>query len=148
MLKVIGLSLVFTSASLLAFADAESVSPPAQAVSPAPVSGTVTPAKVKKNKPKKTAAKSRAVARTVALSVTEEGFVPQVTNIKKGEPINLVITRQTDRTCARQIIIPEYGLSKDLPMNEPVTIALTPNKAGRIIYGCSMGMIRGVLSVE
>lgn len=87
-------------------------------------------------------------AKTVSLSVTEEGFVPALVKIKKGEAYDLVVTRQTDQTCARQIVIPGYGISKELPLNTPVKIRLVPKATGNIQYSCSMDMIRGVLTVE
>jgi plastocyanin domain-containing protein len=94
------------------------------------------------------AKKLKPKARTIALSVTEEGFVPAGIKIKKGEAVNLVVTRRTDATCATQINIPDYRVSKDLPLNVPVAIALAPKAAGDIRYSCGMGMLHGVLTVE
>lgn len=80
--------------------------------------------------------------------MTEEGFTPANTKVKKGEPVNLIITRKTDKTCAKDINIPDYGVKRELPLNTPVTIALTPKKSGQIKYSCGMGMLGCVLSVE
>ena len=88
------------------------------------------------------------VAQTIALSVTEQGFTPDHAKAKKGEPVDLVITRKTDKTCATAISIPDYDIKRDLPLNEAVTISLTPKKSGEIKYSCAMGMLGGVLSVE
>ena len=93
-------------------------------------------------------AKKKAKAVTVALFVTEDGFVPADVKIKKGEAVNLVVTRQTDNTCATSIVIPGYGISRDLPLNVPETISFTPKTGGDINYSCGMGMLHGVLSVE
>lgn len=93
-------------------------------------------------------AHKKAETQTIAISVTEDGFVPADIKIKKGELTHLVITRRTDQTCAKQIVIPDYGLSADLPLNVPVTLSLTPKGAGEIRYACGMGMLRGVLSVQ
>jgi plastocyanin domain-containing protein len=106
---------------------------------------SVRPAASIKAKPAK---KPKPKARTLALSVTEEGFIPAGIKIKKGEAVNLVVTRRTDATCATQINIPDYRVSKDLPLNVPVVIALTPKAAGDIRYSCGMGMLHGVLTVE
>jgi hypothetical protein len=106
-------------------------------------SGTTLPAKkVKRHRRKK------ATAESVSLFVTDQGFVPAELTLKKGVPVNLVVTRQTNQTCATAIVIPDYGLSRDLPLNVPETLSFTPKDTGEIRYSCGMGMIGGVLSVE
>ena len=87
--------------------------------------------------------------KTIEMSVTEKGFEPEVVKVKKGEPVTLVITRKTDRTCATEIVIDEEKISTKLPLNKAVTVSFTPKKAGDMKYGCAMGkMIGGVLKVE
>jgi len=87
--------------------------------------------------------------KTIEMSVTEKGFEPDVVKVKKGEPVTLVITRKTDKTCATEIVIDEEKISTKLPLNKAVTVSFTPKKAGDMKYGCAMGkMIGGVLKVE
>ncbi len=87
--------------------------------------------------------------RRVELSVTEDGFKPTPVKVKKGEPLELVVTRKTDKTCATDIVIPDYGVKKPLPLNQPVVVSFTPNKSGELKYGCAMDMmVSGVLVVE
>jgi plastocyanin domain-containing protein len=87
--------------------------------------------------------------RTVQISVTEQGFEPTPISVKKGEPLKLVITRKTDKTCAKSVVFDEPKLKKALPLNEPVEITFTPSKTGELKYGCAMGkMVEGVLKVE
>ena len=86
--------------------------------------------------------------RVVQLSVTDNGFEPQKVTARKGEPLRLVITRKTDRTCAKEVVIKDAGVSRKLPLNVPVEIDLTPARAGQLRYACSMDMVAGVLLVE
>jgi plastocyanin domain-containing protein len=87
--------------------------------------------------------------RTVELKVTDKGFEPTPVTVKKGEPLRLHVTRTTDETCAKELIVPDYNIEKELPLNKAVDIEFTPTKAGKLKYGCSMGMmIAGVLIVE
>jgi plastocyanin domain-containing protein len=87
--------------------------------------------------------------RVVALSVTEKGYEPSPINLKKDEPVKLVVTRKTDQTCATEIVMKDYGINTPLPLNTPVEIAFTPNKTGTLTYGCAMGqMISGTFMVE
>jgi plastocyanin domain-containing protein len=91
--------------------------------------------------------KPKVKAKAIALFVTEDGFVPQILKLKKGVAYDLVVTRQTDKTCAKQIDIPGCAL-KDLPLDVPVKIAFVSKRAGELDYSCGMGMLHGVLSVE
>lgn len=87
--------------------------------------------------------------RTVELTVTDDGFVPANITLKKGEPVKLVVTRKTDATCARELVIDEEKVNQPLPLNQPVEIVFTPKKTGAIKYGCSMGkMVGGVLTIQ
>lgn len=87
--------------------------------------------------------------RTIALSVTEKGYEPSPVTLKQGEPVKLVLTRTTDHTCATEIVLEDYNINTPLPLNKPVEVAFTPNKTGKLVYGCAMGkMISGVFMVE
>jgi plastocyanin domain-containing protein len=87
-------------------------------------------------------------SRTVEMSVTEKGFEPAHIEVKKGEPLHLVVTRRTERTCARELVIKDQDLRKELPLNEAVSFDFTPSKTGEMGYACGMDMIRGVLVVR
>jgi plastocyanin domain-containing protein len=82
------------------------------------------------------------------IAVTSDGFVPASIKVKRGEPVKLVVTRKTDRTCAKEIVIKDYGIDRPLPLDEPVTIELTPKKSGQVRYACGMDMVYGLLLVE
>lgn len=103
-------------------------------------------AEAAKEAPKAEAGKA---PRVIELSVTERGFEPSPVNVKKGEPLKLVVTRKTDQTCATELLMPDQKIDKPLPLNKPVEIAFTPEKSGQLKYGCAMGMmISGVILVE
>jgi plastocyanin domain-containing protein len=84
---------------------------------------------------------------TIAMSVTSEGFVPAEITVKAGESVRLVVTRKTERTCATDIVIKDFGINKPLPLNQPVEVDFTPTQPGRVRYACAMDMIAGVLIV-
>jgi plastocyanin domain-containing protein len=103
----------------------------------------------KANPETKVAPPPAAGARRVELAVTDKGFEPSPVTVKAGEPLELLITRKTDKTCATEIVVKDYGIEKRLPLNEPVLVAFTPKAPGEIKYGCAMDqMIAGVLVVE
>lgn len=86
-------------------------------------------------------------ARTIEIAVTAKGFEPARVKVAKGVPLKLVVTRKTDDTCAKEIVIPDENLKADLPLNKPVTLSFTPTKSGEIRYACGMNMVSGVLVV-
>jgi len=85
--------------------------------------------------------------RTVEMTVTEDGFVPSKVKAKKGEKVRLVVTRRTDRTCAKEIVIKDHGINQPLPLDKPVTVEFTPSKSGEIRYACGMDMVSGVVFI-
>jgi plastocyanin domain-containing protein len=87
-------------------------------------------------------------ARRVEVSITKKGFEPAKITAKKGEPLRLVVTRRTDQTCAKEIVIADAGIQEELPLDRPVTIDFTPRKNGELRYACGMNMISGVIVVQ
>ena len=86
--------------------------------------------------------------RRVELFATERGFEPDRIDVRRAEPIRLVATRTTDKTCATAIVIKDLGIKRALPLNQPVVIDFTPTKTGELTYSCGMKMIGGVLLVQ
>jgi plastocyanin domain-containing protein len=84
----------------------------------------------------------------VAISVTEKGFVPAEVTVRKGEPVTLVVTRKTNRTCATEFVMKSHGIREALPLNQAVEIRFTPTETGEIRYACGMDMIAGKVIVQ
>jgi plastocyanin domain-containing protein len=87
-------------------------------------------------------------AQVVKLTVTEDGFVPEVVTVKAGAPVQLVVTRTVEVTCATEIVMKDFGVNQPLPLNKPVTVTVTPKAAGAYRFACAMDMIAGTLKVE
>ncbi len=87
-------------------------------------------------------------ARRVDLRVTREGFEPARIVLRKGERTQLVVTRTTDETCAKVLVIDEFLVWDALPLNSAVTITFTPGATGEFPYTCPGGALRGVLDVR
>ena len=89
-----------------------------------------------------------AAAQTYEIVVTSDGFVPASLSVKRGDLVRLVVTRKTDQTCAKELVIKDYGIHRSLPLNKAVAVEFTPDKSGEIRYACGMDMIAGVLMVK
>lgn len=99
--------------------------------------------------PKDAAKDTKKAGQTIEMKVTNKGFEPANVTVTKDQPVTLVITRLTEKTCATEIVIDDYGVNTKLPLNQAVTVTFTPKKTGDLKYGCAMGkMIGGVLKVQ
>jgi plastocyanin domain-containing protein len=87
-------------------------------------------------------------ATRVAITVTEKGFEPAVVNVPFGKPVTLVVTRKTDQTCAKDLVMADHGIKEDLPLEQAVEITFTPKERGDVRYACGMNMITGTVRVE
>ncbi|WP_437309342.1 cupredoxin domain-containing protein [Sorangium sp. So ce388] len=83
----------------------------------------------------------------IDIAVTDGGFSPSTVDLKKGEPVVLRFTRTTKSECLKAIAIPDLKVEKDLPLNTPVEIAVTPEKEGKMVLQCWMGMVKATLNV-
>jgi plastocyanin domain-containing protein len=91
---------------------------------------------------------AKKAVKTVEIAVTSDGFTPADVKLKAGETVKLVVTRKTDRTCAKEIVIRDLGVNQPLPLDKPVAVEITPKKPGKVRYACAMDMIAGTLTVE
>lgn len=79
----------------------------------------------------------------IPVSVTESGFQPSTIEVKRGTDVTLLVTRQTDATCATDFLVQDRGIQKDLPLHQPVRIALGAVATDSIDFSCGMGMVQG-----
>ena len=84
----------------------------------------------------------------VQVTLTSKGFEPASIPVKAGVPIVLVVTRTTDRTCAKEFVVADRRIKKALPLNRPVEIRLAPEKPGKVRFACGMGMVAGTIVVQ
>jgi plastocyanin domain-containing protein len=84
----------------------------------------------------------------VAIHVTENGFEPDTVTVKAGSPVTLLVTRETDKTCATEFVLSEHQIDRPLPLNQTVAITFTPTKAGELTFACGMDMLHGTVVVQ
>lgn len=77
------------------------------------------------------------------MSVTEKGFEPKELKVKPDIPVVLHITRKTNGTCAREIVVPSKNIKVELPMNKEVVVNIGKLQKGEIKFGCAMEMMVG-----
>jgi len=87
-------------------------------------------------------------SREMQIKVTERGFEPARVRVARDQATTLIVTRTTERTCAREFVLDQLGIHETLPLGEAVRIVLAPKASGPMTFGCAMDkMIRGVVDV-
>jgi plastocyanin domain-containing protein len=84
----------------------------------------------------------------IRINVTQNGYRPESFRLKKGVPARITFIRTTDDDCGSEVVIPAYGIKRQLPLNKPVTVRFTPRKAGTFNFVCGMDMLRGKIIVQ
>ena len=84
---------------------------------------------------------------SIAVTVGQDGFKPSSVKFKKGAPATLVFTRTTDDTCATAVVFPDLHITKDLPKDKPVAIAIPTDKEQTLTFQCGMGMYKSEVVV-
>ena len=80
--------------------------------------------------------------------ITERGFEPDTLVVRRGIRVRITFLRTTDNTCAKEVVFPDFGVKRDLPLNQAVVITLAPNKKGEFRFTCGMNMMNGKLIVQ
>ena len=83
----------------------------------------------------------------VNVKVDQQGFHPARIDIPAGEATVLRFTRVAEKTCNTGVVIPEWGVEKDFPLNEPVDVVIAPDATGEFTFTCPMEMSEGVIAV-
>ena len=81
----------------------------------------------------------------VAIFVTEDGFRPRESFAPRDVPATLVVTRLTDRTCAKDIMIDGMDSTWTLPLNQQVRIELPKGIHDTLSFQCGMEMYHGLV---
>ncbi len=85
--------------------------------------------------------------RRVSIEAGRGGYKPSTIPAKPGEKLVLVVTRTVDGECLSQIKVAD-GAVTELPMNQPVEIAVTAPASGKLKFACGMDMATGVIAVN
>lgn len=79
--------------------------------------------------------------------VVEGGYSPDVISIPKGKTTKLNFLRKDPSSCLEEVVLGDFKIRKQLPLNQKITIELTPQQTGEFKYSCGMNMYHGKIIV-
>lgn len=92
--------------------------------------------------------KDQIVASKTMWTITVDGgYHPKTITIPKDKATKIIFTRTDPNSCLEEVIIPDFKIKTFLPLNEPVTITLSPTKSGTFGIHCGMNMFHGNIVV-
>ncbi len=93
--------------------------------------------------------KDKEVAVTGSVDITVEGgYSPEVIVIPKGKTTKINFIRKDPSSCLEEVVLPDFKVKKYLPLNQKVTVELTPQQSGEFGYACGMNMFHGKIIVK
>jgi len=91
--------------------------------------------------------KETIVSDSVEITV-DGGYSPEVISIPKDKTTKLYFIRKDSSGCLEEVVLSDFKIRKYLPLNQKVTIELTPHQSGEFTYSCGMGMFHGKIVVK
>jgi plastocyanin domain-containing protein len=91
---------------------------------------------------------TEAVASEDNLVIVSGGYKPERIVLKKGTPTTLEFLRNDENPCLEQLIIPDFDININLPLNKKTKFTITPETEGEFDFHCGMNMYFGKLIVK
>ena len=89
-----------------------------------------------------------AKSQSARVEITRYGYEPVSFSLRKGVPARITFVRKTNDTCATEVLFPDYGINRALPLDQAVVISLTPKRTGEFTFTCGMRMHKGRMIVR
>ncbi|MGK7872292.1 MAG: cupredoxin domain-containing protein [Xenococcaceae cyanobacterium] len=78
----------------------------------------------------------------------ERGYKPSRIIVQAGLPVQLNFFRQDPNSCLGKVLLPDFDLAADLPLNQMTSVEFTPQHPGEYRFTCGMEMFHGIVEVQ
>lgn len=75
------------------------------------------------------------------------GYQPEVISIPKGKTTTINFLRKDTSGCLEEVVLSDFKIRKYLPLNQKVSVSITPQKTGVYSFSCGMNMFHGKVKV-
>lgn len=79
--------------------------------------------------------------------MVDGGYTPEAITIKRGQPVRLEFMRKDASSCLEEVVLPELGVRRQLPLNETTPIEIVAEQTGEYTFSCGMNMYHGKIIV-
>lgn len=76
------------------------------------------------------------------------GYSPEVISIPKGKPTKINFKRIDPSSCLEEVVLGDFKIRKTLPLNQKITVEITPQQIGEYNFTCGMNMYHGKIIVK
>ena len=76
------------------------------------------------------------------------GYSPEIISIPVGKTTKITFLRTDPTECLSEVVLPDFRIKRELPLNQRVTVEITPEKEGEYGYACGMNMYHGKILVK
>ncbi|OGN10759.1 MAG: hypothetical protein A3J46_01920 [Candidatus Yanofskybacteria bacterium RIFCSPHIGHO2_02_FULL_41_11] len=80
--------------------------------------------------------------------IVDGGYSPEVISIQKGRTTKLNFIRKDPTACLEDLVLGDFKIRKNLPLNQKIVVELTPQRKGEFVYTCGMNMYHGKIIVK
>ncbi len=80
--------------------------------------------------------------------LVDGGYEPEVISVPKGKTTKLNFLRKDSSSCLEEVVLADFKIRKYLPLNQKVTIEVSPQNQGEFDISCGMNMFHGKIKVS
>jgi plastocyanin domain-containing protein len=73
------------------------------------------------------------------------GYDPAEIEVHAGQTVRLTFDRRENNPCSDEIVLPAFGIRRELAPFARTSIEVTPAAPGRYEFACGMGMLHGAI---
>lgn len=79
--------------------------------------------------------------------IVDGGYTPNTISISQNKMTKINFIRRDPSSCLEDIVISDFKIRKNLPLNQKISIEITPLKKGEFTISCGMNMFHGKIIV-
>ncbi|HEY9851762.1 MAG TPA: cupredoxin domain-containing protein [Leptolyngbyaceae cyanobacterium] len=76
------------------------------------------------------------------------GYEPSQVLVQAGQPVKLKFFRQDSSSCLEKVLLPDFHIAANLPLNQETIVEFTPQTPGEYQFTCGMNMFRGIVKAQ
>lgn len=80
--------------------------------------------------------------------VVDGGYSPASISVQVGKTTKISFIRKDPNSCLEEVVLPDFKIKKYLPLNQKVTVEITPKEQGEYGFACGMNMFQGKIVVR